>query len=415
MAKSRAPRGVFGERVTPRTPDRSIFTPPVFGGQWERKNTRAGSWQGFDNPPPDDTVSVTSVPVVNVAPVIDAVPDVTPAVWSSGATDTERWEMAASSAGPWSTVSDMPARTTPYTSQTFGKVLRWYEAQGGVEAVSEATAAVAEALTGAQSSGANIVTNGDFASSLTGWTTFGTPTTVEVTGGRLHIITDATNEGVRRTVASAAGTFYQMSIDTQVDTDGLEFVGAVIGSLSSLANTGTWNMVGIKRATNTSGFATIRGRTASSNIYADNAAIVPLTLNGQLTAPSADMDMAVLYPLPGSPRVGEQVQLLCRISDFATGNYWTAVLEYTGSAWNAVLYSVAANTLTACITAAGVGATNGIRAALNGNDWELFTTADGGDNWTSRGTFTSTLYNTATGVNAMWTDQFAPETLIPNP
>jgi hypothetical protein len=36
MAKSRAPRGVFGERVTPRTPDRSSFTPPVFGAQWER-------------------------------------------------------------------------------------------------------------------------------------------------------------------------------------------------------------------------------------------------------------------------------------------------------------------------------------------------------------------------------------------
>jgi hypothetical protein len=88
------------------------------------------------------SVSVVSDPTVNVDPVIDAVPDVTPAVWSSGATDTERWEMAASDAGPWSTVSDMPARTSPYTAQTFGKVLRFVESQGGVEAVSEATGPV---------------------------------------------------------------------------------------------------------------------------------------------------------------------------------------------------------------------------------------------------------------------------------
>jgi hypothetical protein len=88
------------------------------------------------------TVSVVSVPTVNVDPVIDAVPDVTPAVWSSGATDAVRWEMADTGAGPWSTVSDMLTIDAVYTDQTFGKVLRFVEAQGGVEAVSDATGPV---------------------------------------------------------------------------------------------------------------------------------------------------------------------------------------------------------------------------------------------------------------------------------
>jgi hypothetical protein len=88
------------------------------------------------------TVSVVSVPTVNVDPVIDAVPDVTPAVWSSGATDAVRWEMADTGAGPWSTVSDMLTIDAVYTDQTFGKVLRFVEAQGGVEAVSAATSPV---------------------------------------------------------------------------------------------------------------------------------------------------------------------------------------------------------------------------------------------------------------------------------
>jgi hypothetical protein len=37
------------------------------------------------------SISVVSDPTVNVAPVIGVAADVTPAVWSSGVTDTERW------------------------------------------------------------------------------------------------------------------------------------------------------------------------------------------------------------------------------------------------------------------------------------------------------------------------------------
>lgn len=64
MAKSRTPRTVFGERVTPSRPDRNAPTPAVFGTRWERKNTRSGSWEGFDNPPPDDSPTNTALPSI---------------------------------------------------------------------------------------------------------------------------------------------------------------------------------------------------------------------------------------------------------------------------------------------------------------------------------------------------------------
>jgi hypothetical protein len=90
----------------------------------------------------NSTPTVTSIAVINTAPVIGVPADVTPAVYSSGVSDTERWEMADTAAGPWTTVDDMLTIDAAYTDQTFGKVVRWYEAQGAVVAASAATGAV---------------------------------------------------------------------------------------------------------------------------------------------------------------------------------------------------------------------------------------------------------------------------------
>jgi hypothetical protein len=217
------------------------------------------------------SVSVVSDPTVNVAPVIGATPDVTPAVWSAGATDTERWEMADTDAGPWSTVSDMPARTTPYTSQTFGKVLRFVEAQGGVEAVSEATAAVVISVdftalsNGALPSyftapawsissakavnvptyAASVLTDGDMeAVGVTSWSAVATPTTREKSGAQvfagsqsLRIVTDAANEGAFQAFTAANGGWYRFRLATYAAAGNAALRHTLGGSTQAVGNT----------------------------------------------------------------------------------------------------------------------------------------------------------------------------------
>ena len=143
---------------------------------------------------------------------------------------------------------------------------------------------------------------------------------------------------------------------------------------------------------------------ANTILYFDDASDKKLTPNTQLVAPSANMRLAGSYALPGSPDPGTQVWLLPRISAFATGNYLLGHLVYTGSQWNAMLYTVAAHVRTATAAAAtNIGATVGMRVNCNGDTLTLETTADG-ITWTARGTpVTSALYNTATGYNVIAT------------
>jgi hypothetical protein len=144
----------------------------------------------------------------------------------------------------------------------------------------------------------------------------------------------------------------------------------------------------------------------------DNIVEKEVTLNVQLTAPTANMKLDLLYTLPGTPLAGSQVWVCPRISDWVTGNYWAAKLVYDGAAWNINLYSVATHTPTSRIAATNIGASNGIRVNMNGDSISLWTTADGGANWSQRGsTISNSTYNTATGVNALWTSDFTPGTL----
>jgi hypothetical protein len=145
------------------------------------------------------SISVVSDPTVNVAPVIGATPDVTPAVWSSGASDTVRWEMADTDAGPWSTVSDMLTIDAAYTDQTFGKVLRFVEAQGAVEAASAATAAVGLPT-------ANLLAwwyGGDGG---------GQPDEISITGGAVTALADKSANGYDLTKAGAGTLTYEEAV-----------------------------------------------------------------------------------------------------------------------------------------------------------------------------------------------------------
>ena len=274
-----------------------------------------------------------------------------------------------------------------------------------------------------QSFGANLLTNGDFSSGLTGWTKIndnGTTATVIETAANGGAGTGAATYNNNTTpvtlaleqAAFAVGDWYEVAGEMTAFTSGRLDIGysgsgAVIPSLSSVRAARQ-----VERAT----AANLRPQTggATPRIYTvDNFSVKRLTVGTQRTAPAADMDIQVFYTLPASPLAGDRVFLFGRISSFSSGNYWLVLLEYTGSAWNINLYAVASHARGSALkSASGVGTTNGIRFYANGDTVRMYTTSDAGDNWTQRGTdLTSATYNTATDFNVIAGSQFTGVTI----
>lgn len=286
---------------------------------------------------------------------------------------------------------------------------------------SAATGLVAELP--AESLGAELLTNGSMetGSPPTSWNAISGATlsaeAEERTGGAgtksLRVAQGTANQypAATQTAALSSGDFAELFFAMR-NIDATGGVAVAIPNLATFtAYTGTsWR--------NTRHIARASGNNPLVNVYLENGGAIgraglfddvsvrTLTPNGQLTAPSANMRLTQLYTLPASPVMGDQLWIPLRISDWGAGNYWLALLEYTGSQWNITLYSVATHTRTSRIAATNIGASNGIRINANGDNWTLETTADGGSNWTSRGTVTNATYNTATGVNALWTSGF---------
>ena len=143
MAKSRASRGVFGERVTPRTPDRNSFTPPVFGTRWERTAKGPGGWEGFVNEVADSAPTNSVAPSANASQIIGTDPGYVAGTWSSGTPAFTRWESSATGVGSWSTAAaTMPNANSAPTSTEHLLYLRVIETNDGVEAASAATGKV---------------------------------------------------------------------------------------------------------------------------------------------------------------------------------------------------------------------------------------------------------------------------------
>lgn len=145
----------------------------------------------------------------------------------------------------------------------------------------------------------------------------------------------------------------------------------------------------------------------------DNLSEQTITINAQATAPSANMKLSVYYTLPGTPDIGTQIWLLPRISAWASGNYWVAVLEYTGT-WDITLYSVASYVRSARIaTVTNVGVTNGMQINLVDAAISLYTSADAGATWTQcGGTITNNTYQTAADVNTIWTSDITVSSMV---
>lgn len=207
---------------------------------------------------------------------------------------------------------------------------------------------------------------------------------------------------VRQTVLTI-GNYYEASLDVKVVTTGQVCVRSASSNtlLGKRASAGMIRTVG--RATNTiAEFCNYNSNNGDQVV--DDPSFKPITLNTQLVAPSANMDTRLLYTLPGTPGADFAIMLFARVSDFGAGNYWEAWLRYTsGTQWDINLYLVTGFTRANKASATNIGTTNGVRILANGSSLKLYTTANGGADWTQRGgDVTDATYNTATGVNVLF-------------
>lgn len=366
------------------------------------------------------------VPVNTVAPVIESA---APVIGVEIAGDDGTWLPTPSSytyqwqrytAGAWADIALATNQNYTPVDADFGLALRLVVTvdPGGSEGYSNQTGLTLE--TPAQSL-SNVLADGDMEGADTSaWTgindaALSKETSSPYQGTRvLRVARSTTNNPAARQDVLSVGAFYQ--------TAG---VGRGNGASAPLVSGGGQRVFTGTSSTDWQGYTFInRAASAVVDLWSlissspnyvdfDAMSVKTITLNAQLTAPSANMRLDEFYTLPASPVVGSQMWLLPRISDFAAGNYWTAKLVYTGAQWNIDLYSVATHTATSRIAATAIGATDGVRVNLNGDQISLWTTANSGTNWTQRGsTITNSTYQTATGVNALWTSDFTPGQLV---
>lgn len=136
--------------------------------------------------------------------------------------------------------------------------------------------------------GSELIFNGDFTSSLTGWSNIGTPTVSEVTGGRYHFRDDAgaVDDGLQsQATAFVAGTYYKVTFDYEVVSGILQFsITNPSYTSPNLTGTGTatFYFVGVASAN-------IRFREAGySEFYIDNVSVKAITFTADSLATILD-------------------------------------------------------------------------------------------------------------------------------
>lgn len=269
----------------------------------------------------------------------------------------------------------------------------------------------------AQSTGAELLTDGGFEIGIASWSTIAGATLTNPAGTRtggsgskiMRIARNASNNpGAFESISGVSGDVHRLSGWAQGDGTFLpQFLRPTAFDLiQALLATNSWQPFDVLFQMDANGFSpTFRANATSAGfIELDDLSETKITTNPQITAPSADMRISQYYTLAASPVVGSQIWVMPRISNFASGNYWLVLLTFnTSSQWDITLFSVAASARTSRTSAANIGTTNGIRINCNGNLLDLQTTADNGQNWTTRGSqVNNALYNTATGVNTIY-------------
>lgn len=363
----------------------------------------------------------TVAPAINAAAVIGTEITGDDGTWTGSPTLTYQWQR---NTGSWADIAGATNKDYTPVDASFGYALRLGVIPNGnaaKTAYSNATDLVIEAPV--QSLGSNVVLNGTFAA-WTGdnpdsWTVTGEsgsdPMVTQVAPGggagtgAARIVTTGANVYIQQdTLSSGVAVYYELGLDVNPITGSARIeAGASNPAL-------VFSTAGNKRTISRSAGTTLRViRLSALDMTIDNIVAQELTPNAQLTAPSANMVLDVSYTLPVSPVHGSALWAFARVSNLALGNYWRAALTYSGSQWDIVLYSVATFTPTPVITATNIGATNRFRLSMDGDSISLYTSPDNGVNWTQRDTTkTNALYNTATGVNVLWSSDFTVGQLV---
>lgn len=368
-----------------------------------------------------------AVPVNTVAPAINASAVIGTQItgddgtWTGSPTFTYQWQR---NTGSFVNIGSATSKNYIPVDADFGYALRLVVTpNSGVAANSNSTNLTREAPV--QTLGSELLTNGSFASWTTdnpnGWTIGGESgsdpmvTQVDPSGGAgtgaARFVSSASNSLPSASQAAlTTGQYLEVSAAiTALVSGGLTLLDTSSGFQANFASIGNKHILGRPASTT----FRIRGLTAPIDVTMDSVGVKPITPNVQLTAPSADMRMTQFFTLPVTPLEGDSLWVMPRISNFANGNYWLAFLTYTGSQWNITLFSVAAFVRTSRATATNIGTTNGLRINLNGTSIILETTADGGSNWTQRGTtVTNSTYQTATGVNTIANSTFTLNNMV---
>ncbi len=353
-------------------------------------------------------------------PVIGTVITITPGAWAGSPTLTYQWQR---NTGSWVNISGATNSSYTPVDADFGYTLRVVETgtngAGSASTQSSGTSNLTrEAVT--QTWSAELLTNG----SLSAWTggvpdgwnkvnDNGSTATITETARNGSAGTGAathSNSGsaifvnIRQTVYTV-GDYYEISGEMTAYTGGrmdITFSGSGGFSLSA-ARAAQF----LGRAIGTE-LVLQPGGALPRLFTSDDWGVRRLTPNAELTAPSANMDVATFYTVPNTPLQNHAVWLLGRVSSFSSGNYFLWLLEHNGTQWNVNLYAVSAHTRgSALVTVSNVGTTNGMRFYANGNTIRVYTTANGGGLWTQRGSdITNSTYNTAQGVNALLSSAF---------
>ena len=88
--------------------------------------------------------------------------------------------------------------------------------------------------------GSSLLSNPNFDSGLTGWSTVTSPTTIEVADGRAHIVGDSANDGIGQNVTLTLNAQYELRFNYEVISGALNVLKTGMTSILSLTGSGTY-------------------------------------------------------------------------------------------------------------------------------------------------------------------------------
>ena len=213
--------------------------------------------------------------------------------------------------------------------------------------------------------------------------------------GYVNLYSSLTNQQPRmQQSVLSVGTIYELALVIDTVTSGeLILLDASSGISKTFTTAGAKIVMG--RAANAA--LQLRGGTAATDVTVKSISAKAVTLNAVRTA-AVNTDIRAAFTLPGSPVVGQRIELWYRLPAGEPYNDgWVAYLEYNGSEWQFILDRYSSAVHTEVIAAVNAGTPNVLRVMTNGNQHIGFTGVAGiNGGYTQRGaTQTNATHNTA--------------------